>query len=364
MKKLLLLSVLLFPVLLLKANPIVSTPFLITELYFDNNDKWTMELLIREQIINLDNFKFVTSSGEFLFKSGINVSQNGIVLITSDSMQTPLNLNRIGDFIEIKRYSSTQWFNTSISLRYGNVANPDLSYPRIGQSIQLLIINGTYPAYSGYAYVKSKSPSLGNVSINTYDCMGHLNGYVYDNNTNPIPFDSIRFIQYPQTNTYSSVIFLDGTGYFSQNMYARNYNLRIYYPKTSYTPYLDTIISVEPDSTVTCILHITDYISGINELNTAEPFSISNYPNPFTKNATLIIKIPNSTNYRKAIIKFFNSLGEIVKIIPIDGINKNTDTYRIPLSVENNFELNTGTYYYVLEVDSKKVASNKMTLIK
>ncbi|NVN94610.1 MAG: hypothetical protein HXX18_04920 [Bacteroidetes bacterium] len=53
----------------------------------------------------------------------------------------------------------------------------------------------------------------------------------------------------------------------------------------------------------------------------------------------LIIKIPNSTNYQKAIIKFFNNLGEIVKIIPADGLNKNSDTYRIPLSVNDNFEL-------------------------
>ncbi len=364
MKKILLLSVLLFAVLIIKANPIIHSSFLITELYFDSNDKWTMELLIKDQIINLDNYKLITSTGEFHFKNGITVNPNDIILITIDSMQTPLTLNRSGDFIQIKWFTNSQWFDDGIPLRYGNITNAAVSPPLIGQSIELLIINGTFPAYSGFAYIKSKTPDLGSINVNTSNCMGNLNGFVYDINNNPVAFDSVRIINWPQTNSFSNKIWFDATGYFNQEMYARNYTIQIYYPKTSSIPCFDTIISIELDSTVSCIFHINNYVSSISEQNSKINTTLSNFPNPFTTSTNILINISDSKNASKAILKFFNSVGEIVRIIPVDGYAVSTAAYSIPFSIQDMHEFTSGTYYYVLELNGEKLASNKMTLIK
>ena len=103
MKTLFLTFVFAFSIYFTKANPVMPHPLVITELHFDNNDNWLIEL--KNSFINnigysdLNNVRITTSTGSYYFKPGINLTPNQLFLINNDSLILPLTINRNNDFI-------------------------------------------------------------------------------------------------------------------------------------------------------------------------------------------------------------------------------------------------------------------------
>lgn len=364
MKKIVILIIVVFGISFAKANPIVYAPILITEMYIDSNNKWTIELFINYTgVNNLDSFKLVTSSGEALFKSGITVSQNEVILITEDSMQSPLSINRYGDNIYLKLCDYGSWNQTSYTLTFGDNPNTcQCTFPRFGQSIEM--VSYTF-SETTYLYVKSSIPSLGTYpSDNAINSPGTLSGHVYDINNNPVKFQSILLLASPCWSEPSPVfINLDTSGYYNSSLVARYYEVSVQLNSTC-DIIADTIIAVEPDSATICDFHLK-ISNGIEEYNLSKNnITMSNYPNPFKDNTTIEIKSANNNVLSNAIVKIFNNNGEIVKIIPVGDYNNKTNSYSVSVSNNKNQSLESGIYFYTLEADGKKVSSNKMTIIK
>ena len=369
MKKVVILFIVVFGISFAKANPVTPIPILITEMYIDSNNKWTIELFIYDfgpTITNLDSVKLVTSSGEALFKSGITVSQNEIILITEDSLQSPLSINRYGDNIKLMTRLYSTWIQSGNSLVYGDDPNTCVcTFPRLGQSIELANYINPTNGETDYLYVKSSIPSLGTYpSDNAINSPGSLSGHVYDSNNNPIENHLVYINVAPSWYGPFPMYFeLDTNRYFNCNLVGKYYNISVRLNTTD-AVILDTIIAIEPDSATICDFHL-NITNGISEYNLIKSnIMMSNYPNPFKDNTTIEIKSPNNMVLSNAIIKIFNNLGEIVRIIPVGDYNNAKKSYSVSVSNNKNQSLDSGIYFYTLEIDGKKVSSNKMIIIK
>jgi hypothetical protein len=362
MKKLyLILIIALFEISFAKANPVIIYPVLITEVYLDSNNRWTIELYINNTgYNNLDSFKLVTNSGEALFKQGIAVNYGDIILITEDSMQTPLSIDRYADNIILKGYGYGMWSYSGIPIQYGLSSN-NLSYPQLGQSIEIY-----YYSMSTFYYVKSSTPSLGVFSNSAISGLGRISGHIYDKYNNLIEGDLVRIYIYPtqtSNSNYNILDTIDNNAYHHHTLLSRYYNVDIRQTSTA-ALLADTIILIEPDSETICDFHLNVSINNINENRLINNnFTLTNYPNPFIENTTIEIKTINNKTFSNAIIKIFNNAGEIMKIIPVDNYITKTNSYSISFSNKNQI-LEAGIYYYTLEVEGKKIASNKITIIR
>jgi len=133
----------------------------------------------------------------------------------------------------------------------------------------------------------------------------------------------------------------------------------------SFNPWfaLDTIVSItiEPDSINYYEFILDTLLTGIEVTAYKKEFSLSTYPNPTTGETTISFEIPGGVHYSKALIKIYNSNGEIINIIPV-----NTSSHKEKYSVKWNMdtEIPSGMYFYKLELDGIKVASNKIILTK
>jgi len=65
---------------------------------------WYIELIFNEYYSyyeNLNGFHLISSGGDAVFKNGISISTDTILVITQDSLQTQLFFNRDSDFVQI-----------------------------------------------------------------------------------------------------------------------------------------------------------------------------------------------------------------------------------------------------------------------
>ena len=81
-----------------------------------------------------------------------------------------------------------------------------------------------------------------------------------------------------------------------------------------------------------------------------------NYPNPFNPNTTINFSIPQNNSQIKLAV--YNISGQVVEML-FDGI-KNIGKHSVTF---NASQLNSGVYYYSLEVNGIKESTKKMILI-
>ncbi len=123
----------------------------------------------------------------------------------------------------------------------------------------------------------------------------------------------------------------------------------------------DTIISVECDSNNYFEFVMDSIWVGLNDNKPVRDISFYNFPNPFSERTKIVANLHYNPGYSKAIVKIYNQQGELLKILPLKG-SFNSNRF------ETNFELSEtqlkpGIYIYTLEVDHKKIASNKMIIL-
>ena len=108
-----------------------------------------------------------------------------------------------------------------------------------------------------------------------------------------------------------------------------------------------------------CIKGLCDDDTSIDqENNSIRRFELEqNYPNPFNPTTTITFTIPQNNSPIKLVI--YNIKGELVSTL-FDGI-KNIGKHHINLDAS---ALNSGVYYYSLEVNGIRQSTKKMVLIK
>ncbi|NOR45085.1 MAG: T9SS type A sorting domain-containing protein [Candidatus Delongbacteria bacterium] len=122
--------------------------------------------------------------------------------------------------------------------------------------------------------------------------------------------------------------------------------------------YDNTIIS-NPGTANFCIKGLMINEVGIDQAdNSIWGFELEqNYPNPFNPNTTINFSIPQNNSKIKLLI--YNVKGEFVSTL-FDGV-KNVGKHS---EVFNASHLNSGVYYYSLEVNGVRQSAKKMILIK
>ncbi len=123
------------------ANPIANTPVTIfSELVFDSNNNWTMEIYFPFGYDkSIDSVVFDVSNINAKLKVSYNANTQ-IGVITSDSLTTPLYINRDRDSIVIYTYSTNPNVPTiknvrTDSLIFGNCPGATVGQPVMGYSI-------------------------------------------------------------------------------------------------------------------------------------------------------------------------------------------------------------------------------------
>ena len=357
------------------ANPIVQIPITkFSELVFDNNNNWTMEIY----------FPFGYGAGTNSFDSVIfsvsNISSKlkvsyppntNIGVITSDSLTTPLHINRDGDKIIIYTYLYGQV--EVDSLIFGNYAGATVGKPISGYSIMRYY---TRLQSNNYLTIDclTKIPSLGVVN-DTVGLSGTLKGHIYDRNNKPITnciytmagqgiFLLESRIQFNPDGTFTTPIF--NTIYKPGILYVKIVDFEGFGDTMAIEPF--ELNDIHPDTVVVQDIHLMDscscctIVDAIKKYNPpqSDVLTLINYPNPFNLSTNFYIKIPNSINGKQGNINIYNVNGQLLRTIPVSG----SSTISWDSKDMNGRIIPSGIYYYRLVIDSQTMKNGSMILLK
>jgi hypothetical protein len=336
MKKLIILIFLLYScALILHANPVMS--IVLSELYFDDNDDWYLELYDYEGASpgNLNYCCLMNLSDAASFNAGIEFGCYDTIVVTNADMQTDFTINRDGDFLAIGGYFYDEMY-------WGSYSN-SINAPYPGQSLARVDVydNGTL-----LLFVKENQPSLG---YNPFDVQtfGGIEGIVTYGNGEIVSGAVVSF--YP---VYYSVI-TDEYGYFCiSGMYGMNYNLTV---TLNDTIIVETSVTIEPDGTTFVELTPEFHVDPQPHLET---ISISNHPNPFYDETTIQYSLPK---HNAGSITIFNNKGQKIREIPASPAENSITWSGFD---EHNKIVPSGVYFYRLESESKTLASGKLLFLR
>lgn len=336
MKKLIILILSLFScALILHANPVMS--IVLSELYFDDNDDWYLELYDYEGASpgNLNYCCLMNLSDASSFNAGIEFGCYDTIVVTNADMQTDFTINREGDFLAIGGYFYDEMY-------WGSYSN-SINAPYPGQSLARVVPYNDY-----FLLAKENQPSLGYNPFNA-QTFGGIQGYTMDGDGNLIPGAVVNII-----SPISLSVYVNANGYFFiDGLYGMNYTLSAY--KAGYSS-IEVDVTVEPDS-----------ISGVSFLlvpQSADPqpqhetISISNHPNPFYDETTIQYSLPK---HNAGSITVFNSKGQKIKEIPVSPTENSVSWSGLN---EKNKYVPSGVYFYNLECEDKILASGKMLYLR
>jgi len=356
----------------INANPImVPYPPLLSEIYFDDYGNWTLELnTYFYSLIDLDYISIETNTGISSLIPGIQVTDS-VVILTIDSLTTPLYINPAGDFIKI--HGCNNDFPSESFFYFGAIEYSYVSPINSSQSYE--IQSAPYNEWICY-FVKENTPNIGYTNSEA-SSFGILSGSIVDEDETPI--SDVKLIakvsaynyethpiydesEYGIDLYYDHQISTDNYGlFYAEDIPARNFFLNFYSEDENYIYDTTIELSIEPELindyhfVLDCDLIYVD----LNEIESHD-FELKNYPNPVSDRTTISCNIGNSMAYKNAIVKIFTINGELMKILPLRSVGSND----VLMTNCNLSGFSQGIYYYNLEIDGKKLASNQMVVIK
>lgn len=346
----------LMPVKMFVGNPVVLPQAFISELKFDVNNNWILEITFGYSKPYLkqeyDSICIETSNGFSRLKLDNIKDSTNLFVITSDSLYTPLAISRAGDRIKLYSYLSSGSWGEPIkdSLVFGDY--PDSYFDYLPDDYSIARIS------YGIAFAKDKNPTIG-IENDTIGTCGTLSGFIYDKNNNLVA--SGNFI-------LGNPIYINPEGIFTTSVFARRVVFKgitnNYEPNQSQWVKIDTIkLNVNPESLYINDIHIlTDFIVGVEEkqIENTGLVSITNYPNPFNSTTNFIITIPIELQSKTKEINIYNVNGE--KIYSINSSEKLNASWDGKDMMGN--PVSTGIYYYQLVIGDKIHKNGKMILLK
>ena len=200
------------------SNPIVESDAYISEIYFDENDNWTIEIFC--YYINEDNNDFIFHTSEGTADISFYAGNSEIILITADDLSTPLTINRDGDFIYLTQFDDYYLLCDTVS--FGNSPGATVNAPLIGESLVNVIVVDYGFAFNNICWlVIDTAPSLGYISEPVKQS---FSGYLRDNTGTAIPNVEINYGAIGDLPK----IWTDENGYFESNsMFCKNYTVKI-----------------------------------------------------------------------------------------------------------------------------------------
>ena len=343
-------SIILISAGLLLANPIAEGPY-ITEILFDETD-WSIELYSMMLEGNLDNCKISSNAGEAYFLPGIPFPHETYIVVTQDDLQTPLVIDEQCDHV------TSYYVDDEISWCIFGTLQTMVLAPADGQSLVPISFSSNGGMTTDISFCKDNSPTLGGIN-NNGGTQGIFCGYVYDSLMNPVPNMQIEHFPY---NFNSPDAVTNENGYFEKEMYAMNFYCDIH---LAALVSMDSTISIEPDSVNYYEFVFENYVVGINEPEVVIPsqdYHLSNHPNPFNPFTAISFDL-TAKDANNAKVEIFNSKGQKVDELLITNPSNAGQVFQSSITWEaDNFP--SGVYLYKLIVDGKKLAFNKMLLLK
>lgn len=311
------------------SNPIAIWFF--NELQFTGNT-WVLEMHASDPAGTLDGWYIRSNSGTAFFKNNIHVG-NWYLIITQDSLLSPLSIDPLGDSLTIHSSGA----GMMAQLVFGTCASALICSPRSGQSI----------CAGGYDfYYLDNSPTLGQPNDST-NAMGTIRCLVTDSLGQPIPEVRVSSFRWP------GFVYTDSSGRFEVRDYAHRCEMSLTHSNCSLR---NVTAQVLPESTVS-VSTVMDCLMSANE----EPFVPSgyvldqNYPNPFNPATTFSFTIPRLSFVS---LKVYDIFGREV-VTMADGVKK-AGAYEIQWNASH---MASGVYFYRL-VAGGFVQTRKMVLTR
>lgn len=294
MKRFLLLTAALLVLMLIvtvtPANPI--KPIVLSELLFDKNGGWRMELVAQ----NYDGWYIKTKTDSALFKDGFLHTTSNLRVISNDSLKKPLYINPQGDSISI--FSPGGLGFPYDVLTFGKEDWKNVSAPRYGQSI----------CQNQQGYYLDNTPTLGTAN-DISNTEGTILFQIQDSVGNPVTTATIvYYLAYDPGRAYGT----NSSGVASATMIAR----RMWF-YVSAAGFMSTKIWTQsyPESTITVPVTLSVAPDAVKELGIAGPrfFELNNpFPNPFNPLVTMDYTLSRSGMVE---IQVFDVAGKLVSEI-------------------------------------------------
>jgi hypothetical protein len=357
----------------LHANPLpVISVARISELVFNDANQWTMELYfytVGYDPNEIDSIVIESSSGRA--KLNVHPGQHeAFILITSDSLDVPLAINRTGDRILVSSYERAYAYNEQDSLIFGSYVGATVESPAAGYSIMRFRWNYSYNDIIVDCLTQNPSPGEYNDPVPE---QALLRGVLYDADNHPVKKlatmngNALYFVM-------QSLMVLDTNGNYSTNIYPVTYNtasltVRLLWfmgPKYSQPIEPMHIDSITPGDTITKDIHLTtnEYvdITSVKEQKpeSAGDITLANYPNPFNSSTNFFVKLPASLQYKEGAITIYTINGQVIRTLMLRG----NSTLQWDGTDSRGIVMSTGTYYYHLVVDGSVAKHGSMVLLK
>lgn len=329
------------------ANPLVPPNVALSELAFDSDGNWVMEIQCFDggPYMAIDSIQIESSSGSSTLLR-INYTSPYIILISNDSLNTSLDINPLGDSIQVTYYGFL--FPGFVdALVFGNKVTSRIRSPKPGESIAGVPLRFQYEG----VYSIDISPSFG-VENDTAGMCATLKGNIYDMNHELLNIDNAKFwFQSGAGDLYSQ-----SDGSYTTKIYSFNnlINRLFYYSSSNKWMWvqIDTLNIVgEPDSIITRDIHLlSSIISDIDEveLGTESIFEIN--PNPI-KDYSFSYKVSVPVISSESFIELTNLSGQRVAVYPI---NESSGSVTLPSDIPG------GNYVVRLFVNRKNYATSKI----
>ena len=319
------------------ANPIALPTVEISELWFDDYDNWILELGyygVNQNEFTVDSIFLHSSSGTVKLPSYIFSGNNGVLVITNDSLDSDFIIKRLGDTIKIVSYIIAESFEDC--LIYGNIPGASINCPRVGQSIS---------KYGRY-FVKDKSPTIGALN-DTLGICGTLRGIIYDKYAEPVQNRSFQLdfnFETSNNGEYVARVYSKPST-FDQVKYNTGHAIRL-------ASISEISFIMEPDSIIEVDIHLLDTLfSGINDLLlNDDPVKI--YPNPVSVNERIHISIDLPVISSDVWLEVVDINGRLVRK---EEINQQDHSVVSPAK--------RGFYFVSVWIDTQMISSGRILVI-
>ena len=336
------------------SNPIALPAVAISELAFDSDNAWALELYYTEDYnpdtyslsSAFDSIYVSSSSGEAKIKELPSLEMGGKVFVINNSdLASDLTIRPEGDSIEVHFFhrNGEGWSESSNPLVFGDYPDAYVQAPKEGESIA----NPDNNHYSGIFSIDA-SPSFG---IPNYpDGMtGTLYGNIYDKNNQLVTSTNIIFYNIPIISIHTQA---DGS--YSAQTYSFRHQINTLYQIVGYSNYTIRItpinFTMEPGASVNMDIHLLDDVVIANEEVDNHLFKL--YPNP-VKDGVLNYSIDLPVNAADCFIEVTNTNGQKIGQYPI---TQNSGAINLPTNTSE------GMYIVNLYINNKKYDSSKIVI--
>jgi hypothetical protein len=316
-----------------RSNPILLSPC--NELQIAGGNNWILEMYASDPIGVLDGWHIRTNSGTAIFKNGIHLGGgSGYLLITQDSLLSPLTIDPLGDSLVIQSSGGSFMGH----LTFGDCPSSMICSPGPGQSI----------CWRGFdIYYLDNSPTLGSHNDST-NAMGTIAGVVADSLGRPVRQVLVTNSGWPNLSAYS-----DSCGRFELQGLASRCEVTFVHANCIAR---SATVQARPESTITVNM-VLDCLAAVNDQ--PEPLHdfrlLQNYPNPFNPMTSFSFTIPRRSFVS---LKIYDIFGREVATVVNEA--RNAGAYEAQWDASN---MASGVYFYRLTANGW-LQTRKMVLLR